>query len=57
VYVVTIATRNAVIGKEWFKWEREPDNKSDKYTGAMKDEIIIGPLLQKIFRAKFSLLD
>jgi len=38
VYVVTITTRDAVIREDWFKCEREADNKSDRYMLAMKKD-------------------
>jgi len=48
VCVVTITTRDAIIGEEWLECKKEPDNESDRYTvTAKKDGIIIGHLPQK----------
>jgi len=33
-----------VIGEEWLKCKREPNKKSDKYTVAVKEGIIVGRL-------------
>jgi len=40
LYIVTIATRDAIIGEKWLKCEKEPanesENKSDRYMVAVR---------------------